>query len=53
MLKGLDRLISKKTGMPVHIAENPLECVVNGAGKIIDDVDIVNKLTSSDKKTLA
>lgn len=53
LLAGLDKLISKKTGMPVHIAENPLECVVNGAGKIIDDVDIVNKLTSSDKKTLA
>ena len=53
LLSGLDKLVSKKTGMPVHIAENPLECVVNGAGKIIDDVDIVNKLTSSDKKTLA
>ena len=53
LLSGLDKFVSKKTGMPVHIAENPLECVVNGAGKIIDDVDIVNKLTSSDKKTLA
>ena len=53
LLSGLDKLVSKKTGMPVHIAENPLECVVNGAGKIIDDVDIINKLTSSDKKTLA
>ena len=53
LLTGLDRLISNRTGMPVHIAENPLECVVNGAGKIIDDVDIVNKLVSSDKKTLS
>ncbi len=53
LLTGLDRLISNRTGMPVYIADSPLECVVNGAGKIIDDVDIVNKLVPSDKKTLA
>ncbi len=53
LLEGLDALISKRTGMPVHIANNPLECVINGVGKIIDDVDVSNKLTPSDKKTLA
>ena len=53
LLKGLDKLIQKRTGMPVHIAEAPLECVVNGTGKIIDDTDIVNKLSSGESKTLA
>lgn len=35
MLRGLDRLISAETGMPVFIAENPLDCVAQGAGKYI------------------
>lgn len=36
MLRGLDTLISRETGMPVHVAENPLDCVVNGTGKCLD-----------------
>lgn len=33
MLRGLDRLIMQQTGMPVHVADHPLDCVVEGAGK--------------------
>jgi rod shape-determining protein MreB len=36
MLKGLDKLISKETGVPVILAENPLQCVALGAGKYFD-----------------
>lgn len=36
MLKGLDELISIETGMPVHIAENPLDCVALGTGRILE-----------------
>lgn len=36
MLRGLDRLVMKETGMPVHIAERPLDCVVEGAGKRLE-----------------
>ncbi len=32
LLRGLDKLISTETGMPVHVAKNPLDCVVNGTG---------------------
>ena len=32
-LRGLDRLVMQETGMPVHVAERPLDCVVEGAGK--------------------
>ena len=32
LLRGLDKLISTETGMPVNVAENPLDCVVNGTG---------------------
>ncbi len=35
MLRGLDRLVMRETGMPVHVAERPLDCVcvVEGTGK--------------------
>jgi rod shape-determining protein MreB len=39
LLKNLDVLISKETGLPVQVAENPLLSVVLGAGKVIDELD--------------
>jgi rod shape-determining protein MreB len=39
LLKGLDKLISKETGLPVQIADNPLLCVVLGAGKVLTDIE--------------
>ena len=39
LLRGLDRLISRETGLPVKIAENPLLCVVNGAGQVLENLD--------------
>ncbi len=38
-LRNLDILLSKETGLPVKVAENPLLCVVMGAGKILDELD--------------
>ncbi len=37
LLRGLDRLITRETGMPVHIAPDPLSCVVLGTGKCLDE----------------
>ena len=39
LLRGLDKLISRETGMPVYIAEYPLDCVAEGTGKILEDLD--------------
>ena len=39
LLKNLDMLISKETGLPVRVAENPLLSVVLGAGKVLDELD--------------
>lgn len=36
LLRGLDKLVEQETGMPVHVAENPLDCVVNGTGKRLE-----------------
>lgn len=37
LLRGLDTLISRETGITVHIAENPLDCVAMGIGKCLDE----------------
>ena len=50
MLKGLDRLITIETGMPVHIAENPLDCVALGAGRILEVNYKHNEAVSMDEK---
>ena len=36
LLRGLDKLVEQETGMPVNVAENPLDCVVNGTGKQLE-----------------
>ena len=36
ILRGLDRLIMRETGMPVHVAERPLDCVVEGTGTCLE-----------------
>jgi rod shape-determining protein MreB len=41
MLRGLDKLITAETHMPVHIAESPLDCVALGAGKALDTLEKV------------
>ena len=39
LLRGLDKLLSKETGLPVRLAKDPLFCVVNGAGKVLEELD--------------
>jgi rod shape-determining protein MreB len=39
MLRGLDRLLSVETGLPVLVAEDPLTCVVRGCGVALDRLD--------------
>lgn len=49
LLRGLDMLISKETGMPVHIAENPLDCVAEGTGKVLEDIDRLREVLADDE----
>jgi len=41
LLRGLDRLISEETKIPVRVAEDPLTAVVRGTGIILEDIDAV------------
>ena len=39
LIKNLDKLIAQRMEMPVYIAEDPLECVVKGTGKTLEDLE--------------
>ena len=50
LIKNLDKLISQRTGMPVYVAENPLERVVKGTGKTIEDLERLKTILINARK---
>ena len=44
LLKNIDKLISKETGLPVHIADDPLSCVAIGTGKALENETIFSTM---------
>lgn len=51
LLSGLDRFIASETGMPVHLAEDPLSSVANGTGKVLENLDFLKKVLVPTKKS--
>ena len=50
LIRGLDKLINKETGMPVYVAETPLDCVADGTGKVIEDIEKLHEVLNDDSK---
>ena len=50
LIKNLDKLLSTETGMPVYIAEDPLECVVRGTGKTLEDLERLKSVLINARK---
>jgi Actin-like ATPase involved in cell morphogenesis len=40
LLRNLDKLLARETGMPVIVAENPLDCVAIGTGRALDNIHL-------------
>ena len=47
LIKGLDRKISEELKIPVTVAEDPLKCVVNGIGKLLEEFEVYNDVIIS------
>lgn len=52
LLRGLERLISMETNMPVYICENPLLAVGLGTGRVLENIEILKTVLVSHKNTL-
>jgi len=50
LIQNLDKLISLETGMPVYIAENPLDCVVKGTEKTLQEIEKLRTVLLNSRK---
>ena len=50
LLHGLDERLRHETGMPIAIADNPLECVVWGSGKCVEEFDSLRDVLISESR---
>ncbi|NNN18968.1 MAG: rod shape-determining protein [Acidimicrobiaceae bacterium] len=47
LLTGIDKRIFQETGMPIIVADNPLDCVVNGSGQTLEEFDALKRVLIS------
>lgn len=47
LLRGLDERLRKETGLPVHIAEDPLSAVAEGTGRVLNEIEVLQSLAQA------
>jgi rod shape-determining protein MreB len=50
LLRGLDQRLKHETGMPIHVAENPLSCVAIGSGKCLEEFEVLKRVLISSSR---
>jgi rod shape-determining protein MreB and related proteins len=48
LLRGLDKLLQEETALPVHVAEDPLSAVAEGAGRVLSEIEFLRKVSTTD-----
>ncbi len=49
LLRGLDRLLAEETGLPVHVAEDPLSAVAEGTGRALQAIEFLKQVATSER----
>jgi rod shape-determining protein MreB len=49
LLRGIDRLVAEETGLPVHIADDPLTAVAEGTGRVLHELQFLKRVASSSR----
>ena len=49
LLRGLERLIAEQTGLPVHVADDPLSAVAEGTGVVLHELNFLRKVAGAEK----
>jgi len=47
LLRGIDRMVAKETGLPVHVADDPLSAVAEGTGRVLQELAFLKRVASS------
>ena len=47
LLRGIDKLIAEQTGLPVHVADDPLSAVAEGTGMVLHELKFLRKVAST------
>ena len=50
LLRGLDRLLMEETGLPVHVAEDPLSAVAEGTGRALSEIKFLRQVATTDSR---
>jgi len=49
LLRGLDKRLREETGLPVHVAEDPLSAVAEGTGKVLSEIGFLQQVTNAER----
>ena len=49
LLRGVDRLLAEETGLPVHIADDPLSAVAEGTGRVLNELQFLEKISAGNR----
>ncbi len=52
LLRHLDELLLHETGVPVHVADDPMECVAKGSGAALDYLEVVERALPTEEESL-
>jgi len=51
LLRGLNKLLTEETGLPVHVADDPLSAVVMGTGIVLNELKILRQVSDNERKS--
>jgi rod shape-determining protein MreB len=50
LLRGLDQLLRDETGLPVHIADDPLSAVAEGTGRVLNEIEVLRSIAQTNMR---
>jgi rod shape-determining protein MreB len=49
LLRGIDRLVAEETGLPVHLADDPMSAVAEGTGRVLQEIEFLKRVATNAK----
>jgi rod shape-determining protein MreB len=49
LIRGIDRLVAEETGLPVHLADDPMSAVAEGTGRVLQEIEFLKRVATNAK----